>query len=92
MECKNRLKKTINNIAENYAMLVEERIDTTEKLTGKDLKDIHNGVQTLGSIIEIVEKCSHIERDYFCNYCDNYDCIYSYRYNRNNDNDDDIPF
>ncbi len=89
MKCNNRLKSTINNIAENYAMLVEERIDATEKLTGKDLKDIHNGIQTLKSIMVIVESCTHIDREYFCNYCNNDNCIYSYHHASNKNDTDD---
>lgn len=55
------LKETTERIAEKYAKLVEERIDSTEELTGKDLRDIYEGIQMLGHIMATLERFSRME-------------------------------
>lgn len=55
------LKETTERIAEKYARLVEERIDKIEELTGKDLRDIYEGIQMLGHITATLERFSRME-------------------------------
>lgn len=49
-------------IAEKYAGLVEKRIDDTEELSGQELRDIYDSIQTLGHIAATLERLNHIRR------------------------------
>lgn len=54
------VRKTVERIAEKYADLVEQRIESTEELTGTDLRDIYDGIQMLGHIVATLERFSRM--------------------------------
>lgn len=63
MQNTDKLEKTVKNVAEKYAELVEKRIDSTKELTGTDLHDIYEGIQMLGHIVATLERFSRMKNE-----------------------------
>lgn len=58
-----KLKETVEQISEKYAVLVEKRIDKADELTGTDLRDIYESIQMLGHIVATLERFSRMEHN-----------------------------
>lgn len=57
-----KLRETVERVAEKYAGLVENRIDSAKELTGQDLHDIYEGIQMLGHIVATLERFSRMDK------------------------------
>lgn len=54
------LRAKAEEIAKKYYDLVEKRIDSTEILTGGDLREIYEGIQMMGHIAATLERLSRM--------------------------------
>lgn len=57
------LQKKIEDIAIKFAELIEKRIDNTDDLSGKNVQDIYDGIQSLGHIVASMERLDHMKSD-----------------------------
>ena len=55
------IREKIEEIAIKYAGLIEKRIDNTDTLSGEDINDIYDGIQSLGHIIASMERLERME-------------------------------
>ncbi|MCI8992997.1 MAG: hypothetical protein HFG80_09830 [Eubacterium sp.] len=57
------LWEKMESIVEKYAGLVEKRISNTENLSGEDLRDIYDGIHSLGYIVASLERLYRMEEE-----------------------------
>ncbi len=61
MEDSKNLEQTVGRIAEKYAKLVENRIDSDQVMTGTELSEFNEEIRALGHLIATLERFSRME-------------------------------